>query len=276
MNENVLARNARFAREIEKLRASNVPSNFHTHCTYCDGRDEPEKIVLEAIRLGCPALGFSSHAPVAFFEKSEGETLEEAKTRFENHMAEYRACICRLKEKYAPQIRIFVGIEQDYYSETSCDEYEYVIGSVHLIPCKSGFMPVDNDRADFERHVRENFDGDYYAAAETYYDLVAQIYERTHCSIIGHFDLITKYNEGGRLFDTAHPRYRAAAEKALDALLKTPAIFEWNFGAIPRGARKTPYLENWMLEKIKAAGKAPLRTSDCHNLNALLFGLGEG
>ena len=31
-------------------------SNYHTHTRYCDGRDRPEELVREAIRLGCPEL----------------------------------------------------------------------------------------------------------------------------------------------------------------------------------------------------------------------------
>ena len=37
-------------------------SNYHTHTAYCDGADTPEELVLEAIRLGCPEIGFSGHS----------------------------------------------------------------------------------------------------------------------------------------------------------------------------------------------------------------------
>ena len=40
-------------------------SNYHTHTTYCDGANTPEELVLEAIRLGCPELGFSGHSHLA-------------------------------------------------------------------------------------------------------------------------------------------------------------------------------------------------------------------
>lgn len=36
---------------------------------------------------------------------------------------------------------------------------------------------------------------------------------RTGCQIVGHMDLITKFNKGDRLFDTEHPRYRNAARE---------------------------------------------------------------
>ena len=37
-------------------------SNYHTHTLFCDGSDSPEELVLEAIRLGCPEIGFSGHS----------------------------------------------------------------------------------------------------------------------------------------------------------------------------------------------------------------------
>ena len=36
--------------------------NIHTHTYFCDGKDAPEDMVKEAIRLGFNALGFSAHS----------------------------------------------------------------------------------------------------------------------------------------------------------------------------------------------------------------------
>ena len=43
-----------------------IPCNYHTHTCFCDGKDTPEEMVLEAIRLGCKALGFSGHSHTPF------------------------------------------------------------------------------------------------------------------------------------------------------------------------------------------------------------------
>ena len=43
-----------------------TPSNLHTHTRYCDGRDTPEELILEAIKLGCPAIGFTGHSFTPF------------------------------------------------------------------------------------------------------------------------------------------------------------------------------------------------------------------
>ena len=52
--------------------------NYHTHTKYCDGMDTPEELILEAIRLGCPEIGFSghSHLPGETWCMTEEETLQ--------------------------------------------------------------------------------------------------------------------------------------------------------------------------------------------------------
>lgn len=46
-----------------------IPSNYHTHTRFCDGKNTPEEIVREAIRLGCPELGFPV-IPIRFSMKA--------------------------------------------------------------------------------------------------------------------------------------------------------------------------------------------------------------
>lgn len=36
--------------------------NFHTHTTYCDGKNTTEEMILAAINQGFTALGFSGHS----------------------------------------------------------------------------------------------------------------------------------------------------------------------------------------------------------------------
>ena len=96
------------------------------------------------------------------------------------------------------------------------------------------------------------------------------MYERTGCQIVGHFDLVTKFIEQGELFDTSHPRYRAAVLRALDCLCRHDVVFEINTGAIARGLRTSPYPEPWIREEIRARGKRFIRNSDCHKKELLL------
>ena len=82
-----------------------APSNYHTHTCYCDGADTPEELILEAIRLGCPAIGFTGHSYTPF-DLSYCMTLENTER--------YNEEIPRLKEKYKGKINVLFGIEQDF------------------------------------------------------------------------------------------------------------------------------------------------------------------
>ena len=239
-------------------------SNLHTHTAFCDGRDAPEDLVLEALRLGCPALGFSGHSHVPFDDCCMSVSGTE----------EYKNTVAALKKKYAGRIKLLLGVEQDYFADLPADGYDYVIGAAHYIYVDGGYYAVDESREKQLRLVNGHFGGDFYALAESYFDMVGRLYEKTRCDIVAHFDLVTKFNEGGALFDTAAPRYRRAALGALEKLLRTPAAFEINTGAIARGYRTEPYPEPFILREIVKSGARVILSSDCHRREQLLFGFG--
>lgn len=240
-------------------------ANYHTHTCFCDGRDTPEQLVQEAIRLGCPALGFSGHSYTPY----------EAAWMPKERILPYQAEIRRLQAVYSGQIRILLGIEQDYYSDEATDAYEYVIGAVHNLRRGGEYRPLDYTRDRLITTVNDWFGGDWYALAEEYYALVGDLYEKTHCRVIAHFDLIEKFNEAGDLFDRTHPRYRAAALAALDRLKDAPVIFEVNTGAIARGYRTTPYPDPFLLQAMQDAGVRLMLNSDCHDRRFLLCGFDQ-
>lgn len=240
-------------------------ANYHTHTTFCDGRDTPEQLVQEAIRLGCPALGFSGHSYTPY----------EAAWMPKEHILPYQAEIRRLQAVYSGQIRILLGIEQDYYSDEATDAYEYVIGAVHNLRRGGEYRPLDYTRERLIAIVDDWFGGDWYAMVEEYYRLVGDLYEKTHCRVIAHFDLIEKFNEAGELFDRTHPRYRAAALAALNRLKSAPVLFEINTGAIARGYRTTPYPAPFLLQAMQDAGVKLMLNSDCHDRRFLLCGFDQ-
>lgn len=239
-----------------------ILSNYHTHTTFCDGENTPEEIIERAIELGCAEIGFSGHSYTDF------------DTRYcmsIKNSIEYISKLKELKEKYRDRINVLIGVEQDYFSSADTSGYDYVIGSVHYI-CKNGeYLSLDESPEVFKSIVDNYYGGDYFALCEDYYALVADLYEKTECDIIGHFDLVTKFNEGNRFFDTSHPRYTTAALNALSALALTPALFEINTGAIVRGHRTSPYPEAFLLHRMAKAKKPFIISSDCHNKDFLLY-----
>ena len=80
--------------------------------------------------------------------------------------------------------------------------------------------------------VEELFGGDWYRYTDAYYDQVALLPERTGCDWIGHFDLVTKFNERAPAFDEESPRYLRRALEVMEHLVRSGTAFEVNTGAM--------------------------------------------
>ena len=244
------------------------PYTYHTHTTFCDGKCSVEEMIEGAIALGCDAIGFSSHSLTEF---DESYCMPKSRTE------EYRRAVRDGAEKYKDKIKVHLGIEVDIFSDVEyySKGFDYIIGSAHNITDGQEFYSVDASEEQFLKNVNELFDGDFYAYCEEYFKVASTICERIDCDIIGHIDLVTKFNEGGRYFSESHPRYLAAAKKAVDKLCESGAIFEINTGAISRGYRKTPYPSREILKYIKEKGGRVTYSSDCHHKDGILCGYNE-
>ena len=236
------------------------------HTCYCDGKNTPEEMVQSAIEKGLSTVGISGHS-YTFFD----ESYCMQKADIPRYLAECRY----LRAKYFDQIHVLCGVEQDYYSEYPTDDFDYVIGSVHYIKVEGEYIPVDESIEILRAAVQKHFDGDVYALCEAYFATVADVVNKTECDIIGHFDLISKFIEKEPLFDTQHPRYAAAWQKAVDELLKRNVPFEINTGAISRGYRTQPYPSEEMREYIRKKGGRFVLSSDAHSTDAIACGFYE-
>ena len=166
-------------------------TNFHTHTTYCDGECSAQEMLEAAIAQNMEAIGFSVHSHL---DSEPDWTIDK------NEMQLYVGELSNMQGDYEPKIRVLIGIEQDYWSrEEDCDieGIEYKIGSVHsLIEEDTTWSSVDYKPENTATCRDKYFDGDIYKMVERYFELVGDIYERTHCNIVGHFDLIAKSRFG--------------------------------------------------------------------------------
>ena len=229
--------------------------DYHVHTNLTDGEGTPEEVVLSAIEKGLYTLGFSEHS-YTFFD-----------TRYclPADYSAYREEISRLRMKYRDSIRILCGIEQDYFGHTPTCGFDYVIGSVHYVYKDGAYHPLDDDRETLKAIIDDHFGGDALSLAESYFASVGDVVKKTSCDIIGHLDLITKFDEPDPLFDASHPRYVKAWQTAVDALLPYGKPFEINYGAITRGWRKTPYPAPDIVAYIKDRGGRFIYSSDSHS-----------
>ena len=233
--------------------------DLHTHTNFCDGKNSAEEMVNAAIEKGMECIGFSEHSHTPF---DESYCLKGDRT------AEYIAEINRLKEKYAGKIRILCGIELDYYSDTDPKPFDYIIASVHYVKFGSEYVTID-ESADILKSAADRYcRGDMYALAEKYYETVGKIKK---ADIIGHIDLISKFNEKEHLFDESAPRYVAAYKAAVRKLVKTGALFEINTGAISRGYKKNAYPNRNIALFIAKKGGKFILSGDAHSCDSLCF-----
>ena len=246
-----------------------IRSDFHMHTVFCDGADTPEDMILAAIDKGLETVGLSGHSYVSC---EKGFCMDMQKT------AAYRRTVEELKLKYKNKIRVCCGVEQDIYSSLPRIPYDYSIGSVHFVKYGDGFYPIDWTSDRFVAAAEALFGGDLVSYAAYYFSIVAGVYDKTKCNIIGHFDLASKFNEGGRLFDTEDPRYIAAWKAAADRIVsgmkadgRTP-LFEVNTGAISRGYRSEPYPSTKIMEYLRDKGAKFVLSSDAHRKENIAFG----
>lgn len=243
-----------------------IRSDFHVHTLFSDGTNTPEEMVVAAIEKGMTAIGFSDHSYTAF---------DESYCMRKERIEEYCGTVAALREKYRRRIRILCGIEQDFYSDEPTERYDYVIGSVHYLRVRGDYIPVDESPDILRRAAETYFGGDMYRLVDAYYRTVAQVAEKTRADIIGHFDLITKFNRDGALFCEEDARYRASAEAAVNALVRYGKPFEINTGAVARGYRHHPYPSQPLTEAIAARGGRFILSSDSHTKDTLCFRFDE-
>ena len=186
-------------------------SEFHIHTLYCDGKNTCEEIVLKALEKGFDAIGFSGHSYTDF---------DKSYCMSRKNTALYVNDVRELKNKYKDKIRIYCGIEQDIFAPEQNFEPDYIIGSVHYVLKDGIYIPVDESREKLVASVKEYYGGDFYAFAKDYFGEVGNVAKITDCDIIGHFDLVSKFNEGYVLFDENDSRYVSLWHDALDELIK--------------------------------------------------------
>lgn len=233
-------------------------SNLHTHTTLCDGKNTPEEVVLAAIEKGFSSIGFSGHGYTDF---DLSYCLKD--------MTAYIRTIHALKERYRSQIEIYIGVEED----AGCllpnrSDFDYIIGSSHYLRINNSYQSIDTS-PDHLKQLIDLFDGDPLKLADCYYRAFCAYILTRKPDIVGHFDLITKYDE----LDVPHflklQAYQALAERYLKEAMKSDCFFEVNTGAIERGYRTTPYPSAELLHVLKKNGGKLVLSSDCHSSDKL-------
>lgn len=246
-----------------KENTMRICCDFHSHTIYGDGRNTPEEMIQAACALGFTDFGISEHGFLEHYAYSETGTFGMDETAYLRYREEMEA----LKEKYRNRIRIYTGVERDGMGPKQ--EADYVIGSSHQLFKDGEYVMVDESEEILADAVNRLWKGDWYAMTADYYRQEKQIAELTECDFIGHFDLITKFNQDYRHFDESLDAYLEPALDAMRELNKAHIPFEINTGAMSRGFRKEPYPSALLLRELNRMGGTIMINSDSHRTDTI-------
>ena len=237
--------------------------NLHAHSTYDDGKSTVRQMIDASIAAGLTSLGISVHSPV---QDEPGCILPE---QIDAYLDELHA----LRAEYAGRIEVFAGLEWDIMTVTDLSRFDYVIGSVHSMPPNGKPLYVNSTVEETLDLLVHHFHGDSDAMAELFFAQYDVIARQPFAQIVGHFDLLTEYDEQREpLFHPSSPRYRKAAYSAMEKLVSAGKIFEINTGAISRGYRVTPYPSRELLCVLREMGGKITVGADAHHVSAVTCG----
>ena len=234
-------------------------SDLHTHSVFCDGRNTLEEMVLAAIDIGLPAIGISGHGHTDF------DT-----SYCINDMPGYIKTARALQEKYKKDIQVYVGIEEESGSPMHRQDFDYIIGSSHYVIKDGVRYSVDGSPAHYQMCLAQ-FKNDPIQLAHAYYAPFCEYIVSRKPDIVGHFDLLTKFDEVGTSHYFDNPEYNRIAESYIDQASRSGCLFEVNTGVISRGYRTTPYPYANLLQVLKKNGNGIVLNSDSHSVETLTF-----
>lgn len=247
---------------ILRLRGKDmIHQNLHMHTTFDDGAHSPQEMIEASIAAGLTSVGVSLHSPMPFENDWApplcvvGGYLEEME---------------RMKRLFAGRIAVYAGIEWDVLSTgLALNAFDYVIGSAHHLPVGGRYPAVDDSAQTMRRVLDDDFGGDADAMAAAYFEQVARVARKPEVDIVGHFDLLTKFNAQHAFFDETGAAYRRAALEAMEELVRAGKIFEVNTGAISRGYRHTPYPARPLLIALREMGGRVTVSADAHDVRGV-------
>ena len=239
-----------------------IRQNLHTHTTFDDGRDTPTAMALAAAGAGLTSLGFSCHS-VLPYDNDWCLTFDR--------LGDYLAAIESTKASLSGRLAVYNGIEWDGISPQSTDGFDYVIGSLHHIAMDGAYPSIDYTAEETRSILAERFGGDRDAMAVAYFAQYDALARNPAVDIVGHFDLLSKFDETDGLFDPDAPAYRDSAMAALESLCRADKIFEVNTGAMGKGYRTVPYPAPFFLRELRARHARVLISSDAHSADRLTW-----
>ena len=245
-------------------------TNYHIHSIYCDGQDDPEEIILEAIQRGFKSIGFSSHCPMPV-ENNYSMKYEK--------LAQYCQEIRMLKSKYSKLIQIYLGLEVDFIENVISpaspivlfQQLDFTIGTVHFLWGKDGnkVYQLNTNTDAFLKAVKDGFHSNPASLIRTYFAAIRRMVETSKHTIVGCFDLLKMHNNGYVVFDIDTEFYQSEVESTLIVIKANNSILEVNTRGFYKGTSSEFSPSEKILRKALELNIPITVNTDAHNKNEI-------
>lgn len=172
--------------------------DYHVHTAFSDDSSYPmEEVVKDAIRMGLNEICFTDH--VDYGVKPDWEQIENAAWRNGKPLVNvdyprYMEQIRKMQDLYGGQITIRMGMEFGVQMHTIPQfealyrrlPFDFIILSVHQVEDKE-FWTQDFQKGRSQKEYNERY----------YQELLNLVHHFPHYSVLGHMDLIARYDEAG-------------------------------------------------------------------------------
>ena len=237
-------------------------SNLHTHTNYCDGKNSIEENIKYAIDKEFISLGFSGHSN---FSKDDCSMTKEGTIKYLDEIKKY-------KEIYKNKIQIYSGIEADYYSNLNKNtdkemRLDYRIGSVHFIDDGKDYFCIDMSKDNFNETIKHF--GNIKIVIEKYFDNIIKMVEAQKPDIVGHLDLIRKYNLQKEYFTEEEDWYIEKVEEVLKHIKENNSIVEVNIKLMNQNNLDAHYPNKRTIKKSLENNIPLTLNTDAHSINGL-------
>jgi histidinol-phosphatase (PHP family) len=231
-----------------------------------------QEVVEAAIDAGLSDVGISSHAPLPF-----ATDWNMPVASLTNYVREVR----NLRHQYEDRISVWLGAEIDYIPGDEVREFQrkeilpagfdYFVGSVHFLG--AGYPPrsFDGTRKVFEQILDEDYQGDIRVMVQDYYSRLPGLLEMPLVKIVGHLDVIKRWNSDRPFFTETEPWYRECVESALQAIAGSGVVVELNTAGWRKGL-PDPYPSPWILEGCRDLNIPLTVSADTHTPRDVAWG----
>lgn len=247
---------------LEEIVASTDRYNLHSHTQFCDGRATMAEMAAAARDAGMEVWGFSPHSPIC---------VESGCNMSRESVPAYIDEAARIREEYAPRMRVLTSMEIDFISSDFGPHMDYFqklpldyrIGSVHFVPNQEGtHCDCDGRFERFSRYLKEAYAGDLRYVTEKYFEQVLLMLERGGFGILGHFDKIAGNAAMADPSIEDQGWYGALVEDVVSHAKSAGVMVEINTKSIHDKKRFFPARRWW--DMIKEAGLPVCFNSDAH------------